>query len=187
MNIKSVIFKIFSKFRVCLYSTISTNKVNGACHYIQPVQAVGLGKINVDDGVKFGYFPSPHYFSTYCYLEARCIESSIYIGKNTHINNGFVAIAEQSSIRIGSNCLIGTGVEIYDSDFHALSDDDRRNGDRHKSLDVVIYDDVFIGSNVKIMKGVCIGRGAVIANGSVVTRDIPSHCIAGGVPAKLIK
>jgi hypothetical protein len=37
------------------------------------------------------------------------------------------------------------------------------------------------------MPGVTIGRGATIAGGSVVTKDIPEHCLAGGVPAKVIR
>jgi acetyltransferase-like isoleucine patch superfamily enzyme len=41
--------------------------------------------------------------------------------------------------------------------------------------------------NVTILKGVHIGDGAIIAAGSVVTRDVPKHCLFGGVPARLIK
>jgi acetyltransferase-like isoleucine patch superfamily enzyme len=41
--------------------------------------------------------------------------------------------------------------------------------------------------NATILKGVRIGDGAVIAAGSVVTKDVPSHCLAAGVPAKVIK
>ncbi|MCD7973498.1 MAG: acyltransferase [Candidatus Azobacteroides sp.] len=38
-----------------------------------------------------------------------------------------------------------------------------------------------------MLKGVSIGDGAIIAAGSVVTKDIPPECLAGGVPAKVIK
>jgi acetyltransferase-like isoleucine patch superfamily enzyme len=31
-----------------------------------------------------------------------------------------------------------------------------------------------------------IGNGAVVGAGAVVTKDLPPHCIAGGVPAKVI-
>ena len=44
-----------------------------------------------------------------------------------------------------------------------------------------------IGAGVIILKNVHIGDGAVIAAGSVVTNDIPSCCLAVGVPAKVIK
>ena len=32
-----------------------------------------------------------------------------------------------------------------------------------------------------------IGEGAIVAAGAVVTKDIPAHCLVGGVPAKILK
>ena len=52
---------------------------------------------------------------------------------------------------------------------------------------VYIDDYVYIGTNVMIMPGVHIHEGAVIASGAVVTKDVPSWCMYGGVPAKYIK
>jgi acetyltransferase-like isoleucine patch superfamily enzyme len=52
---------------------------------------------------------------------------------------------------------------------------------------VHIGNHVWIGMNVMILKGVTIGDGAIIAAGSVVNRDVPERCLAGGVPAKVIK
>lgn len=42
-----------------------------------------------------------------------------------------------------------------------------------------------IGSGAVILAGVTIGEGAMIGAGAVVTRDVPPHTIAKGVPARL--
>ncbi len=52
---------------------------------------------------------------------------------------------------------------------------------------IVIGNDVWIGSHVIIMGGVKIGDGAIIAAGAVVTKDVKPYSIVGGVPAKYIK
>lgn len=56
-----------------------------------------------------------------------------------------------------------------------------------KSKDVIINDNVFIGSKVSIMKGVTIGKNSVIANGSVVFDDVPENSIVRGNPAVFYK
>lgn len=185
--LRKIFFRLYRKFRVILFQLLSNQKPEGSLERIQAVQVMGAGKIRALGRVSVGFFPSPHFFSTYGYLEARGKESSIELGNNTRINNGFVAIAEKSSIVIGENCLIGTHVEIYDSDFHALNARDRLYGDSHESKPVYIGNNVFIGSNVRIMKGVKIGHGAVVANSSLVTKDIPENCLASGIPAMVIR
>lgn len=52
---------------------------------------------------------------------------------------------------------------------------------------VIIGNDVWIGTSVTIMSGVKIGDGACIATNSVVTKDVPPYTIVGGNPAKIIK
>ena len=49
---------------------------------------------------------------------------------------------------------------------------------------VVIEDNVWIGDKVTILGGVTIGDNAIIGANSVVTHDIPSNCMAAGMPAK---
>jgi acetyltransferase-like isoleucine patch superfamily enzyme len=38
-----------------------------------------------------------------------------------------------------------------------------------------------------LMSGIKIGNNVIISNGAVVTKNIPSHCIAVGNPARIIK
>lgn len=52
---------------------------------------------------------------------------------------------------------------------------------------IIIENDVWIGSGATIMNGVTIHNGAVIAAKSVVTKDVPPYAIVGGSPAKIIR
>ena len=52
---------------------------------------------------------------------------------------------------------------------------------------VVIGDDVWIGTNAVILPGVTVGCHSVVAAGAVVTKDVPEHSLVAGVPAKIIK
>lgn len=175
--------RLLNRLRILKYFLLSTGYVSGKLIRVQPVLTVGEGQIAALGRVCIGCCPSPHFFSTYAHIEARQINSSVRIGEGTQINNGFVAIADQSSIEIGRNCLIGTMVEIYDSDFHALSKEERNASVPHQCKPVKIEDNVFIGSNVKILKGVTVGEGAVVGNHSLITKDVPPCCIAAGNPA----
>ena len=49
--------------------------------------------------------------------------------------------------------------------------------------EIIIEDNVWIGSRVVIVGNVTIGEGAIIQAGSVVVTDIPPLSIAGGHPA----
>lgn len=173
--------------RILIYRFLSLGRIKGSPILYQPLQTMGAGIIEFSGRVKFGVFPSPFFFSTYTYIEARTLNSKIFIGDGTWINNNFTAIAEHSSITIGKRVLIGTGVEIFDSDFHGLNINERGLSQAGWAKPVVIEDDVFIGSNVRILKGVSIGKGTVIANSSIVVKDIPPGVIAGGNPARIIR
>jgi acetyltransferase-like isoleucine patch superfamily enzyme len=182
-----IIMRFIQKIRIFNYFLISNAEIHGKPLLHQPLHAVGRGKIIFSAKVNIGVFPSPGFISSYAYIEARNPDSSIQIGEGTSINNGFVAIAEHSQIRIGNRCLIGPNCEIYDSDFHGLNVSERFDSSPAWAKSVVLEDDVFIGGNVIILKGVRIGYGSIVANASVVTKDIPPLAVAGGNPAKIIK
>jgi acetyltransferase-like isoleucine patch superfamily enzyme len=187
MRLVGLFIRLVQYPRVVLFHLMSNNESSGRPIRCQPLQLVGLGSIKFDSNVCIGVFPSPLFFSTYAYIEARNSCSAVHIGKNTWINNNFRAIAEHTIIEIGSACRIGSNVEILDSDFHGLKIEDRNVSRPESAKPVFIGNDVFVGNNVTILKGVSIGNGSVIANGSLVISDIPANSVAGGTPAKVIR
>lgn len=105
--------------------------------------------------------------------------AKLILGKNSYVNSD-CKIRCQKEIRIGNGCAISHDFTVMDSDFHRINGKDMTES-------VVIRDHVWIGTRVTVLKGVTIGEGSIIAAGSVVTKDIPSNCVAAGVPARVIK
>lgn len=91
---------------------------------------------------------------------------------------GYTSVGEDLSIHTGNH---GRIIGIYHTD---ITEETKPNG---IDKEVIIEEDVWIGSRVTILMGVTVGRGATIAAGSVVTKDVPPYSIVGGVPAKVIK
>jgi acetyltransferase-like isoleucine patch superfamily enzyme len=181
------LLKSYNKIRYFFYrkfiSDCQNLKINQEFFY--PVIFTGKGEINIQNS-QLGVWPSPYFYNTTGYLEARSNSAKISIMNNTAINNNFSIIADKTSITIEENCLIGPNLFITDSDFHGLEVENRNNGN-YTCLPVHIGKNVFIGENVRILKGVRIGDGAVIGNSSLVTKNVPAHTVYAGNPAKFIK
>jgi len=62
-----------------------------------------------------------------------------------------------------------------------------KNRTLYSSGPVIIEDCVWIGDKVTILPNVRIGKNTIIGANSVVVKDIPGNCVAGGIPAKVIK
>ncbi len=123
----------------------------------------------------------------------RVIVRTVADGARIEIGNqvgmsGCVVCATKS-IKIGNRVLVGSGAVIVDSDLHPLEAKVRANNpyDKGLSAEVVIGDDVFIGTRAIILKGVTIGVGAVVGAGAVVTRDVAPRSVVAGNPARVIK
>ena len=119
---------------------------------------------------------------------------NIEIQHNTHIGTGAVLYANNAKIKIGHHVVASHNLKIITGDherriglFCNSITDAKKNKSIGLDRGVIIEPDVWIGMNVVILKGVTIGRGATISAGAVVTKDVPPYCIAGGVPAKVIK
>jgi maltose O-acetyltransferase len=53
--------------------------------------------------------------------------------------------------------------------------------------EIIIEDDVWLGTRVIVMPGVKIGAHSIVGSGAVVTKSFPEYSIIGGIPAKFIK
>lgn len=103
------------------------------------------------------------------------------LGSNVHFNG--MHIIGRGKVSIGNN--FHSGEQCYMiSEFHnydhgaALPYDDT-----NIIKDIVIEDNVWLGTRVMVLGGVTIGEGAIIQAGSVVTKDVPKYAVAGGHPA----
>lgn len=98
----------------------------------------------------------------------------------------YVCLAGPGNISIGKNCMIASHSGIYANN-HSFIDATcliREQGLTRQGI--VIGDDCWLGTGVKVLDGVTIGEGCVVGAGAVVTKDMPPYSIAVGVPAKVI-
>jgi serine O-acetyltransferase len=96
----------------------------------------------------------------------------VTIGKNFRIDH-FGGIVISGYTKFGDNCTIRNGVTI---------------GLRHENLPLAptFGNDVNIGTGAKVLGPITIGDNVDIGANAVVIKDVPSNCIAVGVPAKII-
>jgi acetyltransferase-like isoleucine patch superfamily enzyme len=173
--------------RIWKYRALSTcRRVSGAPVILQPVLLLGEGAILFGRGVELGWPRSKAFYSGYCQIEAARPESAIEIGDGVQINNNAFIKSDGPGIRIGARSLLGSEVTIYDSDFHDLRPERRRDG-RPRMAPVELGEDVFVGDRVTILKGVSVGAHSVIGAGSVVVASIPEGVVAAGNPARVIR
>jgi len=112
--------------------------------------------------------------------------SKISLGKYVTVNRGCEFFASYlvpgGTIKIGNNVILSPYVKMY-----TIGHNPKTKRFDDLAGPIVIEDNVWIGADSIILPNVTVGEGAVIGAGSVVTRDIPSKCIAVGIPAKVIK
>ncbi|AEF25343.1 CatB-related O-acetyltransferase [Streptococcus parauberis] len=121
----------------------------------------------------------------------------ISVGKNTYgrINVSVFDHSNSKLLSIGSFCSIASNVHFLCGGDHYQDrilnyPIEKKLFDQEEALskgEIIVGDDVWVGTNALILSGVKIGKGAIVAAGSVVTKDVPPYSIVGGVPAKIIK
>lgn len=139
--------------------------------------------------IRFGLFCG---FTNIEYSYVHGEKSRVVIGPNCSTMNtifnvisGTITIGHDTSFAHG--CMVLTGIHNF---FEGI------RGDLHNppipetpcaGRDILIGAGCFIGSGAIILGNVTIGDNAIIGAGAVVTKDIPANCVAGGVPAVVLK
>ena len=171
----------------------------GKSVYIQPhVRFIGIDTIEIGDFVRIysgSYISNKgsriHFGNSVSIdhgVDIRAYDQpggDITIGEDTYIGP-YVCMAGPGFIKIGKDCMIASHSSLYANN-HIFADPNKLFREQGVStVGIVIEDDCWVGSGVRVLDGVTIGKGSVIGAGAVVTRDIPTYSIAVGVPAKVI-
>ena len=105
------------------------------------------------------------------------------IGKNVYIGGMSEINANDAKVTIGDNCDIASFVSINCADSHKKCIGMLQKTERR---DIVIENNVFIGSHSVIKGGSHIGHHSVVAAGTIVEGvDIPSYSLIIGNPMKV--
>lgn len=169
--------------KVLLYGRLSCKVASSAKIRVTKLLSVGKGQ-----------FPEKTFFRMNANSEMNVDQfvlssgSTIFIGAGAKLQLGSGYIARRGTIycyqdiSIGDDVMIAEDVMIRDSNNHTLD-----YSEYVKIAPVRICNHVWIGARVTILPGVTIGNGAIVAAGAVVTKNVPPHCLVGGIPAKVIK
>lgn len=112
-------------------------------------------------------------------------ECSIILGDRIFIGRACEFVCS-SKITIGNDCFIASNTTINDTG-HEYAKHTKINKQPITTKEIIIEDDVWIGTSCIVLQGVKISRGAVIGAGSVVNKSIPEYEVWAGVPARFIK
>lgn len=113
---------------------------------------------------------------------------SIEIGKGTTIGQAIIRFAEDGTrLKIGEDCMISDGVEIWGTDMHGIIDNTTKSV-VNNAKDIIIEKHCWLGSRCMIMKNTHINEGCIVAAGAIVASDVLiDNVMIGGVPARIIK
>lgn len=142
----------------------------------QPGSYISIGR-----DCKFNSSPASNWIG----VNRPCMLSTLKDGAEITIGDGCgfsgTVIACASRVTLGRNVRCGANTLINDTDWH---NDDPRTG---PDAPVEIGDNVWLGVNVTVLKGVTIGEGTLVGTGSLVTKSLPAHVVAAGVPARVLR
>jgi hypothetical protein len=87
-------------------------------------------------------------------------------------------LSAKRSVVLGRRAWVGLGSRVFDSDQHDY------DAERSEVIaPVEIGDYTWVAADVTILKGVRIGSHSIVGTRSLVTRDVPDHSLAFGIPA----
>lgn len=150
------------------FMPIAANVVLGHGVQIFHPDLVNLYGCTVGDDTKVGTFVE--------------IQKNAVVGSRCKISS-HTFICE--GVTIEDDVFVGHGVMFINDLYPRATADGRLQTDADwKVVPTRVKRGASIGSGAVILAGITIGEGALVGAGAVVTRDVPDHMIAKGVPAQ---
>lgn len=110
--------------------------------------------------------------------------SRLVMGKNTSVTGDSHIVAKEL-VEIGSDCLISWEVQIMDTDFHRLMDQDMVI---NVAQPIRIESNTWICSRATLLKGTETAQGSVIASNALIVGKLKEkNCVWTGMPLKIIR
>lgn len=111
------------------------------------------------------------------------VYGNVKVGKNTWIGP-FTILDGSGGLKIGSNCSISAGVQIYSHDSVSWAVSGGKSP--YDYQEVTIENNCYIGPNSIIQSGVIIKKGTIVGANSFVNKTFPAGSKIAGNPAHLI-
>lgn len=134
---------------------------------------------------KYRFFKAKRNSSAYIrYLRSR----GVRLGRNVrffgNIANVRVDLTRPTLVRIGDDVKIVSPFALVTHGFEWAVFRNKYHEVVGSAGGVVIGNNVYIGRETTILKGVTIGDNVIIGAKSLVNKNIPSDCVAAGIPAR---
>ncbi|MFV1974765.1 MAG: hypothetical protein ACC651_03415 [Candidatus Scalindua sp.] len=123
---------------------------------------------------------------SYAMINAGPPEGFVHIGQGCRIGQGALLYGN-GGLTIGENVMIAGQSSIIASSHNFGDQDIPITNQGISTKGIVIKNNVWIGTGVRILDGVTIGEGAIIGANAVVNRDVAAGDIVGGIPARPLK
>ncbi len=121
---------------------------------------------------------------------------NLYMHDNTNIYGNSTIMCTRAKFIMKKNAGASFGLTVVTGNHMAIvgrwskgiTDQDKDNHPKGKNYDrdIIVNEDVRMGTNVTLLAGANIGRGAFIGSGSVCRRDVPPYAVTMGNPAKVV-
>lgn len=148
--------------------------------YVHPLAVVDEGA-KIGNGTRIWHFA--HVRSTATIGENCVISKDVYIDAHVKIGN---------NVKIQNGVSVYNGVTIEDDVFcgpHMTFTNDlypRSVGSEWEILDTLVRRGASIGANATIICGITLNEYCTVGSGAVVTKDVPTHGLVIGNPARLV-
>lgn len=147
----------------------------------------------------FKYRNYPHITST-SRVEKGCHISNtlnLYMAEDTNINSGAIIMNTRAKLimkkwsgaAVGLLAVTGNHMQLVGKSLKQITDADKDKLDINHELDkdIVVEEEVWIGSNVTLLAGVTLGRGSIIGASCVVrSGKVPPYAVLAGNPARVV-